>query len=401
MTEETQGFAPLQLKKNEDRRIRQGHPWIYSNEVDIKTTPLKDFEAGQQIEIVDYRGQSLGSGYVNPHSLICARVVSRDPRYPFSPSLLVHRLKIALGLREKLYPTPHYRLVHGEGDHLPGLIIDRYGDVLVVQTTTAGMEAVLDDLIDAINKVLKPEVIVLRNEGPLRVLEGLEAHTEVLQGEAPEYLEIIEHGTHFQAPLLDGQKTGWFYDQHDNRRELTRLAPGARVLDVCSYVGGWGIQSAMNGAESVVCVDDSAKAGEYVQRNATLNNLDNVEFHKGEAFAALKEMHQEKTTFDLIVVDPPAFIKRRKDLKKGLEAYRRINQLAMQLLSRDGYLVACSCSYHLGRDQLVQQLQGGARHLNKHLQIIGYGQQSADHPVHPMIAETAYLKAVYTRLTPG
>ncbi|MGF1642081.1 MAG: class I SAM-dependent rRNA methyltransferase [Thiotrichales bacterium] len=399
MTSVPPEFAPLRLKKHEDRRIRQGHPWVYSNEVDIHATPLKAFTAGQAVELQDARGVVLGTGYVNPHSLICARIVSRDPRHPFAPSLLVHRLKVALALRERLYPTPHYRLVHGEGDGLPGLVVDRYGDAVVVQTTTAGMEVRLDAIVEALNKVVHPELIVLRNEGPLRALEGLESETRVLQGVVPEALEIDEYGVRFQAPLLDGQKTGWFYDQRDNRRELARLAPGARVLDVFSYVGGWGIQAARHGAREVLCVDQSTRAGEWLRRNADANGFGLVEFQAGEAFASLKTLREASRQFDLVIVDPPAFIKRRKDYDAGVEAYRRVNQQAMQVLARDGLLIACSCSYHLPREALVQQLHAAARHLDRNLQILGFGQQSADHPLHPMIPETAYLKVVFARIT--
>lgn len=399
MTDSQFEFAPLRLKKKEERRIKQGHPWVYSNEVDTAATPLKALEPGQPVVIEDQNGKALGTGYANPRSLICARLVSRDPRYPFSPSLLVHRLKIALSLREKLYSRPYYRLVHGEGDNLPGLIVDRYDDVLVVQTTTAGMEAQREHLLEALNKVLNPKTIMLRNEGPIRALEGLESYSELVQGDAEDHITILEGDAIFHAPFLEGQKTGWFYDQRDNRRELQRLAPGARVLDVCSYVGGWGIQSAVNGAQSAICVDESARAGEYVRENARVNNLDNVDFIQGDAFNVLKSLHQSGEKFDLIIVDPPAFIKKKKDHRKGLEAYRRINQMAMQLMEREGFLVACSCSYHLQREELVHQLALGSRHIERNLQVLSYGQQSADHPVHPMIPETAYLKAVYTRVT--
>ncbi|MGF1546140.1 MAG: class I SAM-dependent rRNA methyltransferase [Thiotrichales bacterium] len=392
-------YAPLRLKKHEERRLRQGHPWVYSNEIDVHATPLKAFSPGQAIELQDARGTALGTGYVNPHSLICARLVSRDPRHPFTSSLLVHRLKVALALRERIYPTPHYRLVYGEGDGLPGLVVDRYGNALVVQTTTAGMEVRLDAIVDALNKVLRPELIVVRNEGPLRALEGLESYRRVVQGEAAEALEIEELGVRFQAPLLEGQKTGWFFDQRDNRRELARFAPGARVLDVFSYLGGWGLQAARQGAREVLCVDESARAGEWLRRNAELNGLSQVEFQAADAFAALKGLREAGRSFDLVIVDPPAFIKRRKDYDTGIEAYRRLNQQAIQVLERDGFLISCSCSYHLPREALLQQLHAAARHLDRNLQILGFGQQSADHPLHPMIPESAYLKAIFARVT--
>ncbi len=399
MTESQTLFAPLRLKKNEDRRLRQGHVWVYSNEVDVEKTPLKPLAQGQVVEILDHQGRALGTGYVNPHSLICARLVSRDARHPFSPSLIVHRLKVALSLRERLYPTPHYRLVHGEGDGLPGLVVDRYGPVLVVQVTTAGMEAQLDAILEGLQKVLRPEVIVLRNDGPMRALEGLESYTRTALGEAPEELTVEEHGAQFSVSLQAGQKTGWFYDQRDNRRDLGRLVRGARVLDVFSYVGGWGIQAARAGAREVLCVDESTRAGEYVLRNAERNGTPQVAFRAGEAFATLRQLREAGAEYDVVIVDPPAFIKRKKDYDAGLEAYHRLNQHALQVLARDGFLISCSCSYHLSREVLVQQIQAAARHLNRTVQVIAHGYQSADHPMHPMIPETGYLKVVYLRVT--
>ncbi|HFD86779.1 MAG TPA: class I SAM-dependent rRNA methyltransferase [Gammaproteobacteria bacterium] len=395
-----QSLPVLQLKKNEDRRIRQGHCWVFSNEVDTTNTPLRTFTPGDVVELRDVRGKVLGTGYVNPNSLIAARLVSRDPHYPFNASLIVHRIKVALSMREKLFPGPWYRLVFGESDGLPGLVVDRFDDVLVVQITTAGMERQKDEIVAALNKVLSPRVILLRNDNAIRDMEGLERYIEVMQGKMPDAIQLIEHDTPFLAPLAGGQKTGWFYDQYENRRNLSRWVKGARVLDVFSYVGGWGIQAARQGASSVLCVDESPLAMEYLQKNAELNEVDDiVSALQGEAFAALKSLKASGETFDVIVVDPPAFIKRRKDFKKGLEAYQRINGLAMRLLSRDGILISCSCSHHLRRADLIQALNRAVRHIGgRELQILAQGGQSADHPVHPAIPETEYLKAVFSRV---
>jgi 23S rRNA (cytosine1962-C5)-methyltransferase len=373
---------------------------VFSNEVDTTNTPLKAFSPGDIVAIRDIKGKVLGTGYVNPNSLIAARLVSRDPHYPFNASLIVHRIKVALAMREKLFPAPYYRLLFGESDGLPGLVVDRFDDVLVVQITTAGMERQRQAIIDALNKVLSPDVIMLRNDNAIRDLEGLERYVEVAQGKMPESVELYEHGNPFVAPLAGGQKTGWFFDQHDNRRDLGRWVNGARVLDVFSYIGGWGIQAAKNGAASVLCVDESPLAMEYLQKNAELNEVDDiVSGLQGEAFAALKSLKEAGETYDVIVVDPPAFIKRRKDYKKGLEAYQRINGLAMRLLSRDGLLISCSCSHHLGRADLIQALNRAVRHIGgRELQIVAQGFQAADHPIHPAIPETEYLKAVFSRV---
>ncbi|HHS88809.1 MAG TPA: class I SAM-dependent rRNA methyltransferase [Rhodobacteraceae bacterium] len=391
----------LQLKRNEDRRIRQGHCWIFSNEVDTANTPLKSFEPGEVVEIRDARNKVLGTGYVNPHSLISARLVSRDPHYPFNGSLIVHRLKVALALRERIFPGPYYRLVFGESDGLPGLVVDRFDDVLVVQVTTAGMELRRQEVIDALVKVLAPRVIVLRNDNAIRDLEGLDRYVEVALGEMPEAVELIEHGVRFEAPLAGGQKTGWFFDQHDNRRDLDRWVRGARVLDVFSYVGGWGVQALKQGAESAMFVDESPLAIEYVGRNAEHNGVEaQTSVLREEAFSALKSLKAAGESFDVVVIDPPAFIKRKKDYRKGLDAYQRINGLAMRLLNRDGILISCSCSHHLGRNDLTQVLNRAVRHIGgRDLQVLWQGSQAADHPIHPAIPETAYLKAAVCRIT--
>ncbi len=395
-------LAPLRLAKNEERRLRAGHLWVYSNEVDIKATPLTALRPGQPVDIQAHNGKSLGSGYVNPHSLICARLVSRDHDHPFGPSLLVHRLKVALSLRQRLYERPYYRLVHGEADGLPGLVVDRFGEVLVAQLGAAGMEAVKDDLLAALDKVLKPQAVLWRNDNPIRELEGLAAYVEPALGEAPEWVELEESGARFAIPLAGGQKTGWYYDQRDNRERLGRYVKGARVLDLFSYVGAWGIRAALAGADTVLCVDASSLAVEQVLDNAERNGQGGrVQARQADAFELLKALRAERERFDVVVVDPPAFIKRRKDFKEGALAYRRLNEMAMQVLSKDGILVSCSCSHHFSRDNLTQALLRGARHLDRGVQLLEQGHQSADHPVHPAIPETDYLKAAIARVLPA
>jgi 23S rRNA (cytosine1962-C5)-methyltransferase len=393
-------LPPLILRKNEDRRLRAGHLWVFSNEVDIGRTPLKTFQPGDLVEIQSASGHAIGSGYVNPNSLIAARILSRDPQHLPDRSLLVHRLNIALSLRERLYPTPHYRLAFGESDGLPGLVVDRYGEVLVAQITTAGMERLKLDIVAALEKVLKPKVIVFRNEVGVRELEGLPLYTETALGTAPAVVQVEEHGLKFQAPLEGGQKTGWFFDQHDNRARLLRYAKGKRVLDVCSYVGGWAVQAAAHGATEVIAVDSSAAALEWVQKNAAANGV-TVSTRQEDAFDALKNLRETGEKFGVIVLDPPAFVKRRKDLAAGREAYRRLNQLAMQLLERDGMLISCSCSHHMSAEDLLSAIQSAARHLGKDAQILEQGMQAPDHPVHPAIPETSYLKAFYVRVVSG
>ena len=394
-------LAALRLKKNEERRIRAGHLWVYSNEVDTAATPLKSFEPGQQVQLLAHNGKSLGNAYINPNSLICARLVSRDPQYVLDRSLLVHRLKVALSLRERLFDKPYYRLVYSETDQLPGLVIDRYNDICVVQITTAGMEAVKEQVLEAVHKVLRPAGIVLRADSAVRKLEGLESYREDI-GSVPEQVTVEEHGLSFSVSLQQGQKTGWFYDQRMNRARLGNYVSGKRVLDVFSYVGAWGLQAAAAGASEVFCVDASAAAIDRIQANAAINGLaDTVATLQGDAFEALSQLRANQEKFDVVVLDPPAFIKRRKDTKAGEQAYHRLNQLGMQVLSKDGILVTSSCSQHLSEMQFRKILLQSSRHLDRSLQILERGHQAPDHPVHPAIPETDYLKALFCRVLPA
>jgi len=395
-------IAPLRLNKDQDRRLLAGHCWIYSNEVDTQATPLKGFESGQPVEIFSHGGHSLGHGYVNPHSLICARLVSHDPRRTLSPTLWLQRIQNALVLRERLYPQPFYRLIFGESDGLPGLIVDRYGDLLVVQITTAGMERMRADLLTALEQVVRPNCILLRNDTPIRALEGLDQGIETILGEPPDSIELNENDTRFLISPLTGQKTGWFFDQAENRARLPRFGTPTRVLDVCSYIGAWGLQTAMQGAEEVVCVDSSASALERVGENADRNGVvDRVSGLQGDAFDVLRALREQNERFDLVLLDPPAFIKRRKDEKEGIQAYRRINRLGLELLEPGGMLVTSSCSFHLGRDVFLRTVQQAARRAGVSIQLLEAGGQGPDHPIHPAIPETAYLKTFFFRVLPA
>lgn len=398
---ESLSLAPLRLKKDEERRLRAGHLWVYSNEVDTRATPLKDFQPGQQVQLLGHNGKVLGNGYVNPNSLICARLVSRDPAHVLDRSLLVHRMNVALALRERLFDTPHYRLVYGESDQLPGLVIDRYGEVCVVQCTTAGMEAVKAQVLEALDKVLQPQGVVLRADSAVRQLEGLDAYQETT-GSVPDSVTVEESGLNFSVSLQQGQKTGWFYDQRMNRARLRNYVSGRRVLDVFSYVGGWGVQAAAGGAAEVMCVDSSSAAIDRIHANAAANGFsEKLATVQGDAFEVLGQLRADQEKFDVVVLDPPAFIKRRKDIKAGEQAYHRLNQLGMQVLAKDGILVSASCSHHLAEAQFQRILLQSSRHLDRSLQLLERGHQAPDHPVHPAIPETDYLKALFCRVLPS
>jgi 23S rRNA (cytosine1962-C5)-methyltransferase len=398
---EHRALPVLRLKRGEDRRIAAGHMWVFSNEVDTASTPLTALPTGALVQMQSHRGQFLGYAYVNPHALICARIVGRDIAHPIDRTLIAQRLEVAVALRQKLTRDPYYRLVFGESDGLPGLVLDRYGDVIVGQIATAGMEALKADVTAAVREVLNPATLFWKNDSSARDLEHLPQTAEAAFGNVPEELVVIESGLRFAAPLTAGQKTGWFYDQTANRQRMVRyMWPGTRVLDVCSYVGAWAVTALKNGAASALCIDSSDAALQAAKRNAESNGVA-IDTLRDDAFDALKALQDRGERFDVVVVDPPAFIKRKKDVPQGQAAYRKLNQLALGLMQGDGLLVSCSCSYHLAADDLVTAIQSAARHTGKFVQILEAGGQSPDHPVHPAIPETRYLKAFFCRVTPA
>jgi len=394
----------LRLKRNEDRRLNAGHLWIFSNEVDTQQTALNKFKPGDWVRVLAHNDKALGLAYVNPQSLICARLLSTWS-IP-DAAWLAARIRIALKLRDSLYAEPYYRLVYGESDGLPGLIVDRYGATCVVQIGTAGMERLKDQIQRALIDTVRCEALLFKNDSATRALEGLPSYVETALGNIGDLVSVEEDGLKFQVPLASGQKTGWFFDQAANRRALPHyMARGARVLDVFSYVGAWGVRALHAGAREVLCVDSSAAALELAASNAAGNGRAGgghgiLNTLKGDAFDVLEELAAKGERFDVVVIDPPAFAKRKKDLPKALAAYKRLNQLAMQLLG-NGILVSCSCSFHVSAEDLQDAIAKAARSAQKHVQILEVGGQAADHPVHPAIPETRYLKAYFCRVSDG
>lgn len=390
----------IYLKKNEDKRIRKGHLWIFSNEVDTKRSPLNQFEAGDMVKVCASDGKVMGAAYINPNTLICARLISKKAGKKLGATLFTDRIAKALALRERFYDQPYYRLVFAESDGLPGLVIDRFGDILSVQITTAGMERQKEPLIGVLIELLKPKGILLKNDNPQRQLEGLSSESEIAYGEIPEQIKIEENGAQFTIDVLGGQKTGWFYDHRSSRAELAKIAKGKTVLDLFAYVGAWGIPAAINQAEQVTCVDSSASAVALAEQSAVLNQVnERMEFVQSDVFEYLKQARQERKQFDIVILDPPALIKRKKDFKSGYEAYRRLNHLALQVLAKDGILVTASCSYHLSKANLLEIIRSSAGHIDRHISIVATGGQALDHPIHPAIAETNYLKTYLCAVT--
>lgn len=391
------GETPMEtvfLKKGEDRRLRIGHLWVFSNEIDTRRSPLSSFTPGQSVLVADSGGRPLGTGYINPASLIAVRMVNRKADEALGPDLLRRRLSDALALRERMFPSPFYRLCHGEGDFLPGLIADRHGDHLVCQITTAGMDAHTDELIGILEELLHPSSLLLDNDVASRDLEKLERFQRAALGTVPEEAKVEENGMHYTIPLQGGQKTGWFYDQRMNRAALTpfvQAQPGCTVLDAFCYAGGFGALAAKNGAGKISFMDASAHALSYARRNAEQFGTE-TETLQGDALTLLADLRREGRTFDIVCLDPPAFIKRKKDARQGLEAYQRVNELGLDLVRPGGMLMTCSCSHHLEADALRGMVTRAAGKRRRHARLLFQGFQGPDHPIHPAMPETAYLK---------
>jgi 23S rRNA (cytosine1962-C5)-methyltransferase len=366
---------------------------VFSNEVDVHATPLTGFVPGQPANVLDHAGKALGSAYVNPASLICARLVSRRADRPLDEVLLGRRLQGAVALRERLGLGTCHRLVYGESDGLPGLIVDRHDDVLVVQIATAGMERLSDAVVERLLSLLSPRAVVLRNDAVGRELEGLNTGVSWVHGEPLRRQGIVENTVRFCIDPDQGQKTGWFYDHRLNRARLAAYARGTRVLDLFCHLGGFGIQAAVAGAREALCVDSSEAALAGVTDSARMNGVSRrVRTRRGDVFQVLKALIDDDERFDVVVVDPPAFARRRRDLKSAMEAYQRLNRMAMKLLGAEGLLLSASCSSHLDEHGFERCIRQAARGAGRQILELERGRQGPDHPVHPSMPETDYLK---------
>ena len=383
------GTAKLVLRRGEDRRVRGGHPWIFSNEVEAWVGGVED---GGLVDVVDQRGAFLGRAYVNRHSLICARMLTRG-RDDIDTAFFVKRLERAKRLRDAVYPgEPAVRMVYGESDQLPGLVIDRYGDYLSVQVLTLGMEHRLDELKPAVEAVFAPKGAMLVADSPLRTLEGLQQRREVWFGDVPEHVAVQVGGFALEADLLHGQKTGLFLDQRENRKRAEARAEGRTALDVFCYQGEWAMHLARGGATSVLAIDSSEPALTLARANAERNGLsDRVQFLRMDAFDAMRKLEREGRRFGMVVLDPPALIKSRRAIAAGARAYREHNKLAMSLLEEDGILVTCSCSHHLDDDMFRQVLLESARASKRPMRVLDWAGEAADHPRLLAVPETHYL----------
>ncbi len=387
----------LRLLAKADRRVRLGHAWIFSNEIDVAKTPLTGFASGALADVRDARNNPIGIAYVNPAALICARLLTRNIRASIDAAWFERRLRRALALRDVVYPAPQYRLVYGESDGLPGVVIDRFAGVVSVQLNTAGALALRTPLLDALARVIEPDGVMLSNAASVRALEGIDALDETI-GSVPEVVEVSEGGARLCAPLRAGQKTGYYYDQRDNRARLVRyVRPGARVLDVFSYVGAWAVAAGRAGAGEVTCIDSSESALGFARQNGEENGVA-ITVLRGDAVEVLEHLAAERRRFDVVVLDPPALVKRRKDQPAGEAHYERLHRAAMRLLEGGGTVISASCSHHVDAARLQRIALDAARHEGRPLQVLERHAHPPDHPIHPAMPETEYLKALYLRL---
>jgi 23S rRNA (cytosine1962-C5)-methyltransferase len=381
----------VRLKAKEGRRMRAGAPWAFSNEIDMNAS-AKALKPGTLVNVVGDDGREFGTGYFNPNSLIAVRLLDPHAGVAVDDAFFARRIARALALREALYDRPYYRLIHAEGDHLPGLTIDRFGDACVVQVTTAGMEGLRAPLLAALDRVLSPADIVLRADSPARALEGLDSYVRAEKGSAGR-IAVEENGIRYFADLGAGQKTGWYYDQRDNRAFMASLANGRSVLDAYCYVGGFALAAAKAGAREVIGLDSSQPALTLAEDSARANGL-SAKFVKADVFDELERLGNAGETFDIVIADPPPFVKSRKDLEAGAKAYRKLARLSARLVARDGFLLLASCSHNIAHDRFASECAAGLQRAGRQARLIRQAGAGPDHPVHPMLPESAYLKAL-------
>jgi 23S rRNA (cytosine1962-C5)-methyltransferase len=373
------------------KRARGGSPWIFSNEIRMDEA-AKSIAPGSVVNVRGEDGRAFGTGYFNPKSLIAVRLLADDCDVVIDAEFFAARLKRAVALRDGAYDKPFYRLFHAEGDGVPGLVIDRFGDTVTVQIGTAGMEKQITAITMALDAVLKPKTIVLRADAPSRSLEGLELYVKTVKGEGHR-IAVEENGARYIADLAEGQKTGWYYDQRDNRAFVAGFAKNKTVLDAYSYTGGFGILAAKAGAKEVICLDSSAPALAIAEESARANGV-KIQAVKADVFEELERLKGAGETFDIVLADPPPFVKSKKDLEPGAKAYRKLARLAADVTAPGGLLMVASCSHNIPPERFAAECAQGLLRTGRRASLIRQAGAGIDHPVHPLLPESAYLKAL-------
>jgi 23S rRNA (cytosine1962-C5)-methyltransferase len=383
----------IRLLPGRDRRVKAGHPWAFSNEVAM-TPAARALPPGSVVRLEGDDGVRHGQWHFNPHSLIALRRLERDPETPLDAAWFAGRIEAAMRLRARLGLGAHHRLVHAESDGLPGLVLDRYGEAIALQANTAGMEAATPLILEALHGLLRPATVVARNDAAVRALEGLDQHARLLHG-ADGRARVEEGGLAFEVDLLGGQKTGWFHDQRENRRRVAALAAGETMLDAFCHTGGFGLVAARAGAREVTLLDRSEHALALAMESARANGLAaRVRAERAEAMEALERMGAERRRFGVVVADPPAFAKARKDIPAALRAYQRLARLAAQVTAPGGVLFLASCSHHVGPGEFLDAAAQGLWRARREARLLWSGGAGPDHPVHPLLPESAYLKGL-------
>ena len=385
-----QAKANVFIRKGAQHRLENGHPWMFQTEVDRIEG---DFEPGDIVDILNHRNRFIGRGYINPRSQIIVRILTRQQE-AINRAFFEKRIAAAWKHRQRFVDDPNYcRLIFGEADFLPALIVDKFGDYLVIQTLALGIDVHKETIVSILDEMFQPAGIYERNDVPVRKLEGLDMRKGFLKGQFPTLIKVEENGFPFYADIENGQKTGFFYDQQENRRLLKPFAAGAEVLDCFCHTGSFAIHAARYGAKSVRAIDISDLAVDVARQNAELNGVADIcQFEVANAFDVLRTLTEEKRQYDVVILDPPAFTKSRGAIEGAARGYKEINLRGLKLIRPGGFLITCSCSYHMDRELFKAIVVDAAKDARRVIREIDYRTQAKDHPILPAAPETHYLK---------
>lgn len=385
-------MVKVTIEKGKQKRVESGHPWVYQNEVyDISG----EYSPGDIVDVYNAKDKFIGRGYINPRSQILVRIMTRDKDEEINEDFFRKRIKDAWNYRQKVIDTNSCRVVFAEADFLPALVVDKFGDYLVIQTLALGIDMYKDTIVKVLNEVIHPKGIYERNDVPVRELEGLEMKKGFLSESFDTMVKIIENGINFYVDVENGQKTGYFLDQKENRAAIKDIVEGAKVLDCFCHTGSFSLHAGYYGAKEVLGIDISDHAVEFARRNAELNNLQDVcRFEEANAFDKLRDLQLKNQKFDVVILDPPAFTKSRSAVEGAIRGYKDINLRAMKIINQGGFLVTASCSQHMTPDLFKEVIFDAAKDAKKTLRQVEFKSQAKDHPILWSSGETHYLKFI-------